>query len=484
MTAVNSNPTACSLAPPDRLEPPDLRDRRVVVFGMGLSGLAAAGFLKELGAEVLLTDTRSANDLRDRLQRAQALGVSVHAGLPDNRALAAFDLGVISPGLAIGSQPFAQLRASGLHIVGEVELAFWFCRVPMIAVCGTNGKGTTAALLGDMLNRAGLDAVVAGNIGLPLVGELDEINRADLCVAEVSSFQLETIESFRPRVVILLNVTPDHLDYHPTFESYLAAKSRAFENQQPDDFAVLNADDDAVARAAARARSTRLHFSLGRHDQVGARLDWGRLALRLEAEADWETLCHVDDINLAGPHNVLNVMAAALAARLAGAPTEPIARAAREFALAPHIRQRVGEVNGVVFVDDSKATNPAATMAALSQMAENPILIAGGADKNVDFTELAEMVAQRVKGLVLIGTCAEQIRAAVRQAGGPEGILCPSLEEAVSTAYDLAEPGDVVLLSPACSSLDMFAGAARRGEAFAQAVRDLANRLDVERNVP
>jgi len=472
MSWAGSQSATCSLTPPARPSPPELRGLRVVVFGMGLSGLATARFLKSRGARVLLTDTRSADQLGQRLASARSLGVTVHPGLPDNDVLAGFDLGVISPGLALGSQPFAQLCA--LRIVGEVELAFWFCTVPIIAVCGTNGKGTTAALLGDMLSNAGLKAVVAGNIGRPLIGELEQINRSDLCVAEISSFQLETIESFHPRVVVLLNITPDHLDYHPDFDSYVAAKSLAFKNHAPDDFAVLNADDPAVARAAAGARSAWLCFSLERQDHVGARLAGQRLELRLQAEADWEFLCTVEEIKLPGSHNLQNVMAAALAARLAGAGPQAIAQAVRRFPLAPHIRQRVGEVNGVVFVDDSKATNPAAAMAALAQMTQKPILIAGGADKKVDFAELAQMVAQRAKGLVLIGACAEQIRAAVQRAGGAEGILCSSLEEAVSAAYQLAEPGDVVLLSPACASLDMFEGAAHRGKVFAQAVRDLA----------
>ena len=465
------------LAAPPHPAVPDLRGLPVIVFGMGASGLAAARVLCHRGAAVTICDTRSADALGPRLDQARALGAEVRLGLPGPGEAGRYELGVISPGLRIMDEPFAQLRTAGLRIIGEVELAYWFCERPIIAVAGTKGKTTTATLAGDMLRASGLNAVVAGNIGQPLADELEAINRADVCVAEVSSFQLQTIEHFRPRVAVLLNITPDHLDYHADLAEYLAAKRRLFQNQTGDDLAVLNGDDENALAAANAARSRRLLFALGGEPDVGARLRGGRIELRLSQDEPWEPVCALSDVPLRGDHNRLNVMAAALAACAAGARPGDLATAIRRFRLPPHIRDRVAEVNGVVFVDDTKATTPAATMAALAELSGPIVLIAGGVDKGGDYEALAAAAARRLRGVVLIGDCAPRLAQALRRAGGPEGILAPSMETAVETAYELAEPGDTVLLSPACSSFDMFADATQRGEAFAEAARKLARRV-------
>ncbi len=469
MATPAAEPSLSAVRPPA----PDLRDLPVIVFGMGESGVAAARFLRDRGARVVISDSRAAEALGSRLDRAQALGIEVRLGLPTVEQAAGFDLAVISPGLRLLEEPFAKYQRAGLHIVGEVELASWFCERPVIAVCGTKGKTTTATLVGAMLQAAGLSAVVGGNIGRPLVAELDAINQADVCVAEISSFQLQSIEQFRASIAVLLNITSDHLDYHATFAEYVAAKQRVFENQTHDDWAVLNADDANVMAAAAGAQSRPLLLGLRERPDVGARCQEGCMEIRLRQEDEWQTVCRLDDLPLRGDHNRANIMAASLAACAAGARPGDLAAAIRDFRLPAHIRDRVAVVNGVTFVDDTKATTPAATMAALAELSGPLILIAGGVDKGGDYDALASALADRAKGVVLIGECTPRLSQALARAGRPEVVRAGSMEAAVAAAYNMAEPGDTVLLSPACSSFDMFANAAARGEAFAHAARAL-----------
>ena len=470
----------CAASEPGRESPaagkggadaPRLASARVLVVGMGKTGLATARFLASRRADVLLADTRGQAELGEKWAAAQRIGVATRAGLSDARSLGAFDLAVISPGLRLDAPPVAGVRAD--EVVSEIELASWFCPVPMVAVAGTNGKGTTSTLLGAMLRQAGRRIVVAGNIGSPLVENLEPIRTSDLVVVEVSSFQLEGTKRFRPRIALLLNITPDHLDYHPSLESYVAAKARLFRNQTDADHAVLNADDELVLQAAADARARRALFSMSERPPVGAFVAGGSIVLRTEAHAAPARVCPISDIPMPGNHNIANVLAAALAAALCDAPVDAIADAVRRYQPLEHVMERVGAVDGITFVNDTKATNEAAALAALDAVAGPVVLIAGGKDKGVDLSAFAARSAQRARAIYLIGETAPEIARHVRAAGGPSPVPCGSLEEAVRCAAEAAEPGDTVLLAPACSSHDMFLDYADRGRYFREAVRKL-----------
>ena len=454
------------------MERPRLAGARALVVGMGRTGLAAARFLVSRGADVLLADTRDAAELGDKWTEAQRLGVPTRCGLGDARSVGAFDLAVISPGLPLSSPAVAGLQAP--EIVSEIELASWFCTAPIIAVAGTNGKGTTSTLLGDMLTQAGRRTVVAGNIGSPLIENIERIRQSSYAVVEVSSFQLEGIKRFRPWVAVLLNITPDHLDYHRSLENYVAAKARLFRNQTSTDYAVLNADDERVLGAARCGRARGALFSMSWEPAVGAFVSGGHIVVKTATAADPTTVCAVGDIPIAGRHNVANVLAAALAASLCGAPADAIGNAVRGYQPPEHALERVAVVGGVTFINDTKATNDAAAMAALEAVTGPVILIAGGKDKGVDLSAFAALSAKKARAVLLIGETAEAIARGLRTAGGPTPALCDSLEEAVKQSAEVARPGDTVLLAPACSSHDMFVDYADRGRQFRDAVRALA----------
>lgn len=445
---------------------PDLAGQRTVVVGLGRTGLAVAEFLLDRGARVIVTDARPENELGPVVQALAEKGAALELGGHRPESLTGADLIVVSPGVPLTIEPLQKARAKGVRVTGEIELASLFVAGPIVAITGTNGKTTTTSLIGEMIEAAGPKVFVGGNIGRPLIEYVNQKQDADVVVIEVSSFQLETAETLRPKVAVLLNVTPDHLDRYPDFEAYAAAKIRLFARQGPGDTAVMNADDPVVA--AVELNSRRLEFSRKTKVQNGAFVEAGRIVLAEEGReiADLP----LSEMTLAGAHNQENVMAALLAVRAMGVDMETACQAAARFRGLPHRVELVGEFNGVRYFDDSKGTNAGAVIKSLEGFDAPVILIAGGRDKDGDFSPLRPLVQKRVRLLILLGEAAGKMAGDLGDE--TETVLVDDMAGAVAVAKDRARPGDVVLLSPACASFDMFQDYAERGRVFAALVRE------------
>ncbi len=453
--------------------PIPLEGRRIAVFGMACTGVAVAEFLADRGALTTVLDEKPAGKLAKAIARLEKLDVTL---VPDAKAYSQFgdpEMVIPSPGVPYDHPMLEAARAAGAHIIGEIELAYRFCETPIIAVTGTNGKGTVVTLIRDMLTRAGLKVEVAGNIGVPLIAIVHSARDLDLIVAEISSFQLETVELFRPWTAILLNVSHDHQDRHPDIDDYLAIKARIFANQDLADLAILNADDARVARLQPQLPATVLTASLSDGNAAGRLVD-ASLVVHLPGREPLQ-VCSTADLPMRKPHNLTNALCASLAAAACGAPAEAMAHALKHYRRPPHLMQDAGTVGEVRFIDDSKATNPAAAMADLTTVEGPVIVIAGGRAKGVNLTEFAETLVRRAEHVILIGESAEQIAAMIGRRR--PFTIADTLHDAVHIAFKLARPAWTVLLAPACASHDMFENMARRGEAFCEAVRQLADRV-------
>lgn len=446
-----------------------LARRRVAVIGAGASGMGCVRRLAEAGAQVVLADAKPLRGLSAAAREAAFLGVVVVERFEQFDQLPPVDLIVSSPGIPRQHPALVAARAAGIEILGTLELGYRLCPAPIIAITGTNGKGTTCRLLSDMLTAAGRPHLLGGNIGSPLADELVHATPETPAVVEVSSFQLEGIVDFHPRIATVLNVTPDHLDRHADLREYLQAKARIFENQEPGDFAIVNVDDEQVRELAETTRATRLTVADGYEMADAAVIDgdvttalWGRR----------EVICRATDFPLRGRHHLKNLLVAAVAARLLGVGSEAIARAARGYRPPKHHMEIAGEVGGVQYINDSKASNPAAAVADLAAMERPFIAIVGGKDKGADFTELGALLVQRARAVMLIGEAADRIAEAMGEGARPA--RAGTLEEAVGRAAQLAQRGDAVILAPACSSFDMFDDYRHRGRVFREIVQRLA----------
>jgi UDP-N-acetylmuramoylalanine--D-glutamate ligase len=449
-----------------------LTGKRVLVVGLGRSGMAAARLCVERGARVTVTDRRDAADLGSALTGLPA-GITTELGQHARDTFVAADLIVLSPGVPELPE-LAAARAAGVAITGELELASRFIDpgATIVAVTGTNGKSTTTTLVGDMLRATGRPTFVGGNLGRPLAEAIgtSAAGPGGLCVVEASSFQLETVDTFHPRVAALLNVTADHLDRYADIDAYAAAKLRAFANQTGADTAVLNLDDPIVDRSTSGLAAARLGFSVARRLDTGGWIDGDALAVRLPSSAAAERYPATLP-SLVGRHNQANALAALLCARTAGATPEHAERALRAFRPLAHRMELVGEASGVTFFDDSKGTNVGAVVAALDGFPRPVVLIAGGRDKGGDYAPLAEALRGVGRAAVVMGEAAEKIAAAL--AGVVPVERAATLPDAVARASRLARAGDAVVLSPACSSFDMFRDYAHRAEVFRAAVAGL-----------
>lgn len=461
--------------PPDNRHPsPISLEGRVAVLGMGRSGIEMSRFLRARGAEVVAADEKPATELDEEIGRLAEIGVEAIPDIESFDDLGGADLVVTSPGLPLDHHLLAAARGREIPVIGEIELAYRFCEAPIIAVTGTNGKGTTATMIGDMLSAAGTPHRVAGNIGVPFISVVDESADLDVMVIEVSSFQLETVDRFRPWISILLNIAQDHADRHTRADEYQAMKARIFENQRGGDFTILNTDDPRVQSLIDRPPCTVLRVALDDETAHG-HVEDTHLAVGLPARLS-EAVCKTDEIPVPGDHHITNALCAALAAGLCGASPDDIAQGIRNFTPAEHMLAPAGTVGGVAFVDDSKATNPAAAIADISSLQGPLVVIAGGLGKGVDFSDFGDLLAQRAEHVVLIGESAGQIEKAL--AGRRPVSKASSMEEAVTVAFEAAEPGWSVVLAPACASFDMFEGQAYRGEAFCESVQRLQSQID------
>jgi UDP-N-acetylmuramoylalanine--D-glutamate ligase len=441
----------------------ELSGRRVLVVGLGVSGRAAARFLSQRGASLMMTD-REANIPRDGLPPGE-----LHLGGEDAAWLKDVELAVVGPGVSPDSILMRQARKAGLAVVGEVELAARFLTAPIIAITGTNGKSTVTTMVGQMLRAAGLRPFVGGNLGTPLVEAVG--SNCDAVVAEISSFQLETIEHFRPSVAVYLNLAEDHLDRYRTIREYGEAKARLFENQLSVDWAVLNRDDPNVWALASRLKSRVMSFGFTSPNGLPAiSADGSFIHFETETERSAATVS-LERFPLPGCHNVANAMAAAGAAFAFGVGTEAIERSLSGYYGLPHRLELVRNKDGVTFIDDSKATNVASAVEALRAVRPPIVLIAGGTDKGGAYTPLRAMLAEKVKLAILIGAARFKMNEALDGAAPIE--LRATLAEAIREAAKSAAPGDSVLLAPACSSFDQFRNYAERGNLFKALVESL-----------
>ena len=443
----------------------ELKGKKVLVVGLGKSGLAAALFLRRRGAQVTVSDVRSAEALAKDIPALLDEGIMVEAGGHGLLTFRRQDLIVVSPGVPIDTPELTQVRNFGLPIIGEVELAARFLKGKTLAITGSNGKTTTTSLCGEILAAGKLPVHVGGNIGLPVIALVDESTDDGWSVLEVSSFQLETTYQFRPQIAVILNITPDHLDRHGTFENYVAAKEKIFANQTAEDALVLNADDDVASKTAAHAaKSTIYWFSRKRIVRQGACVHESAIIFRASEQAAPEFILKVEEIPLKGSHNIENVLAAVCAARLAGVQPTAIRSAVMGFQAVAHRLEFVANVNGVDYYNDSKATNVDAAMKAIDAFPGGIHLILGGKDKNSDYRLMRSLIHERVKAIYTIGAAAEKI---ITQVEGAAPIVnSGTLETAVARAAEVAQPGEIVLLAPACSSFDQFQNYEHRGQVF------------------
>jgi len=443
----------------------------VLVIGLARSGLAAVEFLLGRGARVLANDRKSVEELSARVLELAEQGVDLVTGSHPTGLVSDVDLVVLSPGVPTDVAPLKEAREQGVPIWGELELAFREIEGSVVAVTGTKGKSTTATLIADILRRDGRPVVLGGNIGQPLIGLVEKTSKDSFVVVEVSSFQLEATDSFRPRVAVLLNVTPDHLDRHLSFEAYRQAKERIFANQEQEDWAVVYGGNPLTKDMGSRSRSQKIYYSL---DCIGDKVPHvcvkeGWIVRHEDAfTSEWIPL---ESISIPGQHNVENVMAAAAATGALGVPAEAMRDAVASFPGIPHALERIAEIAGVSFYDDSKATNVAAAQAAIASFDESVILVLGGRSKGADFETLLDDVRGKVKLVLALGEAREQI-AGVLGSEVPV-VLCTGLREVVERAFEHSEPGDTVLFSPACASFDMFTDYAERGRLFKEEVERL-----------
>jgi UDP-N-acetylmuramoylalanine--D-glutamate ligase len=446
----------------------DLRGKRVLVVGLARTGVATSLFCAARGARVTATDSRTESEIGEAIARLKDAGVALELGSHREETFLDQDLIIPSPGVPADAVHLQVARAKGVVVWSEIELAYRFMKGRLIGITGSNGKTTTTSLIEHILKTAGIQTILAGNIGTPLIGCVDAM-KDDICtVVELSSFQLELIDTFRPNISVFLNLTPDHLDRHHTFEAYGAAKARLFENQTGEDAAILNADDAATTPYAPSLPRV---YWISRKQRVAQGVYVRGEEIVFRQDGAEETLLKLEDIPLAGGHNVENVLAAAAAARLAGASASEIANGVRTFAGVEHRLEFVAEVAGVRYYNDSKATNVDATLKALGAFPGRILVILGGKDKGSDYTPLQKPLREKAILALLIGAAAEKIE---KQISGSVALeRAETLERAVETASHAAQRGDVVLLAPACASFDQFQNYEHRGRVFKDLVKQL-----------
>ncbi|MDD2318908.1 MAG: UDP-N-acetylmuramoyl-L-alanine--D-glutamate ligase [Geobacteraceae bacterium] len=446
----------------------ELKDKKILVVGLARTGAAVARFLAERGARVTVSDSKGREALADFLQALAGLDITYELGGHGDDTFREADLVVVSPGVPMDIAPLTLARNCGIPVISEIELAYQFIKAPIAAITGTNGKTTTTTLTGEIFRKCGFSTFVGGNIGNPLVDLVISGEPVERVVAEISSFQLEGIIDFRPRVAVLLNITEDHLDRYASYQEYIDAKLMVFANQTGEDFAVLNIDDPLVAACAGNLAARVVPMSRFTVLEQGIYYHEGMITFAWEGR---EEHFPTASFKLRGVHNIDNCMAALATTLLLGCPAASARAAVEGFTGLPHRMELVATVNGVAYYNDSKGTNVGSVVKSLESFPGNITLIAGGKDKGGEYTPLAELVRNRVVHLILLGEARDRIRDALGHL--THTILVNSLEEAVQEANRLTVPGDVVLFSPACSSFDMFKNYEVRGERFVAAVRNL-----------
>lgn len=450
----------------------EVTGKKVLVFGSGISGIGAVKLLEDHGAEVILYD---GNDKLDKVAMKEQLGDGVKAeiilGEFPEKLIDTLDIAVLSPGVPTDLPVVNAMRDKKVAVIGEVELAYAFGKGDVLAITGTNGKTTTTTLLGEIMKAYKEHTYVVGNIGNPYTVAARQMEEDAVAVAEMSSFQLESIVTFRPKVSAILNFTPDHLNRHHTMEAYVNAKKNIAKNQTEEDYCILNYEDKLTREFGNEVKARVLYFSSQRKLEEGIYLEEGNIVYNYEGVK--ETICHVDELQILGTHNHENVMAACAMAAVYGVPVGVIRESVKAFGGVEHRIEYVTEKNGVTYYNDSKGTNPDAAIKGIQAMKRPTVLIGGGYDKGSEYTEWIESFDGKVKKLILLGDTREKIAADAEKCGFTDYMFVDSFEEAVLTAAKIAKEGEAVLLSPACASWDMFPSYEVRGEKFKEIVNSL-----------
>ena len=440
----------------------EIRGKKIVILGLALSGAAAAKLAVRQGADVFVSDNQDTLALQGTLTDLKALSIPGELGQHSDQIYDA-DLWIISPGIAQDSELVQKAQSNDITIVSEIEFASWFTEAPILAITGSNGKTTTAHLLAEMIQTDDLHGALAGNVGIPFAEMvLEDLGNPDpkrVWVLEISSFQMEFIEHFKPYIAIFLNITPDHLNRYPSMKEYIAAKMNMWSRQTAEDFIVYNADDTILVEEIAESTSRKIAFGLGHHPE--AIFQPNRTKIYTEEHA---TLIEMNQLALPGKHNLANALAAATAAHLMGVPNKSIAATMSQFSGVPHRLEPIAEINGVTYINDSKATNLDAVQVALESFTQPIILLLGGLDKGGDFRSLLPHTHNNLKEVIAFGQAKELILTALRDAVRSTSVM--DLKEALELAQNCSQPGDVVLLSPGCASFDQFDNFEERGDHF------------------
>ncbi len=447
----------------------DLKNKHILVVGLGKSGISVVKFLASRGCRVTAVDNRSEDVLGDVLSEIRSLGISIEVGPHNDETFENCDLVVLSPGVPHTIAPVNRAREKNIPVIGEIELAYHFINIPILAVTGTNGKSTTTLLIGKMLHQSGFRALTGGNLGTPLIELVDQQGTADFVVAEISSFQLDTIDKFKPLVSILLNITDDHLERYQDFSGYACSKARIFENQTANDICVFNENDATIVSISENLTARRFAFNCRYSNETRSWISDQTIWFHTPDDGDRHVDC--TNIPLAGRHNLENASAAGLAVLAVGGSISGIKSALQNFKGLAHRVEYVDTVNTVAFYDDSKATNVDAVARALESFSSPVILIMGGRDKGGGYESLRKQFAQCVKHLIVIGEAAEKIKPVFEDM--VPTVKATDMAHAVKMAASFSEPQDSVLLSPACSSFDMYDSYAQRGRDFARSVDQL-----------
>ena len=440
----------------------EIRGKKIVILGSALSGVAAAKLAVRQGADVFVSDNQDTLANQDTLIELKALGIPGELGQHSDQIYDA-DLWIISPGIAQDSELVQKAQSNDIPIISEIEFASWFTEAPILAITGSNGKTTTAHLLAEMIQTDDLHGALAGNVGIPfaemVLEDLENPDPKRVWVLEISSFQMEFIEHFKPYISIFLNITPDHLNRYPSMKEYIAAKMNMWSQQTAEDFIVYNADDTILVEEIAESTSRKIAFGLNRHQE--AIFQPNRTKIYTEEHA---TLIEMNQLALPGKHNLANALAAATAARLMGVSNKSIATTMSQFSGVPHRLEPIAEINGVTYINDSKATNLDAVQVALESFTQPIILLLGGLDKGGDFRSLLPHTHNNLKKVIAFGQAKELILTALRDAVRSTSVM--DLKEALELAQNCSQPGDVVLLSPGCASFDQFKNFEKRGDHF------------------
>lgn len=448
----------------------DLHGKKVLLVGLAKTGIATIKFLHSKGALLTVNDIKGKEELAEVLGELEGLGIEFILGShPQN--IDSYELAVVSPGVPLDIPFIVELKERKVAVISEIELSYRYARAPFVGITGTNGKTTTTSLVGEIFKLSSYNTFVVGNIGTPVVDVVDKADENSVLVTELSSFQLESIETFKPRVSAILNITPDHLNRHKTMENYIAAKARIFENQDENDYTVLNYDCEQTRSLAGLCKSNVVFFSRKEKLERGVFVDGGKIVARTgEGEV---SLMDASELKIPGPHNLENALAAVAIAASMKLPFELIASALRSFEGVEHRLEFVRSLDGIDFINDSKGTNPDASIKAIQSFERPLILIAGGMDKGGEFDDFVAEFGGKVKGLVLLGETAQKLEDTAARFGFKQTYRVENMEQAVKKAFALAQQGDIVLLSPACASWDMYPSYEVRGRDFKENVMQL-----------